>query len=99
MKYLLWFDAVLAAVGGVMMISVGFVGGVFWLYLDASPKTRSGLPSVAIITACFAALFGIALAAFFGLRRARSWHWVAQSLLVLSLPLIYELIIAQLQTQ
>jgi len=97
-KYLLWLDAILAAFGGVMMLAIGFVGGMFWLYVDTSPKTKAGLPSVVIITVCFAVLFAVALAAFLGLRRRRRWHWAAQAVLMLSLPLIYEVVLAHLQT-
>ena len=98
MKYLLWIDAVLAAVGGVMTIAVGFVALVFSLFINASPITRQGLPSVLVITGCFALLFILSAAATVGVRRARGWHWPLQALLVLSLPLIWTIVTGQLRS-
>lgn len=98
MKTLLWIDAVLAAVGGVMAISVGFVALVFGIFINSSPVTRSGLSGVLIITACFSLLFMLAAAATLGVRRARSWHWLLQAALVISLPLMWWVVTEQLRS-
>jgi predicted tellurium resistance membrane protein TerC len=98
LKYLLWADAVLAAVGATMTIAVGFVALVFSLYIDASPITRQGLSGVLIITSCFAVLFVVAVAATLGVKRARNWHWPLQALLALSLPLMWTIVTAQLRS-
>lgn len=98
MRYLLVADAVLAALGGVMALSVGFVALAFTIYVDASPKVRAGLPPVLIVTACFAAIFVLAGAAALGVRRERPWHWILQALLLIALPLLSALVLAQLRT-
>ena len=88
----------LAAVGAVMTIAVGFVALVFGLYREASPITRDGLSGVLIITACFAVLFVLSGAAALGVKRARSWHWALQIVLLIAMPLLWTLITAQLRS-
>lgn len=87
MRYLLYLDAALAALGAAMSLCIGYVCLVFLLYRDAAPEVRSGLAPVLAVAACSVSLALIGGAATYGLWKHRSWHWLAQAALAVLLPL------------
>ncbi len=98
MRYLLIVDLTLTAFGAAMSLAVGFVALVFTLNRDSSPKMEAGLPGVLIITACFIALFVVAGLAGLLLRRGLRWHWAAQTLLAVTLPVLWQTVFTHLQS-
>ncbi len=91
MKYLLGFDLVMAALGAAMTVAVGYVALTFAVY-SGDVRMRTGLPSVATITACFAVLRLPGRIPGWGLWKRRGWHWIGQGLLVVSLPLLFAVV-------
>jgi len=98
MRYLLIVDLTLTAFAAAMTIAMGFVSLVFASYRNASEKMQAGLSGVLIITACFISLFFISGLASLLLRRRLVWHWAAQALVVLALPVLWQILVAQLQS-
>jgi hypothetical protein len=97
LKYLLYLDVALAALGLAMSLSMGYVALVYALYLHASPKIGEGVPSVMAITACFLVLTIVAGAAAFGVWRSRTWRWPVQGALFVLLPMLFFVVRAHLQ--
>jgi hypothetical protein len=85
-KYLLYLDAALAALGVAMSLCIGYVALVFVIYRDAAPDMRNGLHPVLVVAACCLALALIGSAAWYGLWKRHAWHWAAQLALVVLLP-------------
>jgi hypothetical protein len=99
LKYLLYLDAALAALGVAMTAAVSYVCLVFGLYQDAEPAIRRGFPGLLIVSACFLALALIAGAATWGLAKRRRWNWWAQGVLGVSLPVLFLIVYSHLQGQ
>ncbi|WP_292997332.1 hypothetical protein [Nevskia sp.] len=97
MRYLLIVDLTLAALGAAFTIAVGFVALVFVVYRDTSAKMAAGLPSVLTLTACFVALTVLAGVAGWLLRAKKPSHWAAQAVLALSLPVLWQIVYANLR--
>lgn len=96
MKYLFGFDLVMAALGAAMMIAVGYVALTFAVYSQADVRMQHGLPGVLAITGCFAWLALTGGLAGWALRRRWRWHWLAQGVLLVSLPLLFRIVYANL---
>jgi hypothetical protein len=99
LKYLLYFDAALAALGVAMTVAVSYVCLVFGLYQHAEPAIRRGFPSLLVVSACFLALALIAGTATWGMWKRRRWNWWAQGLLGLALPVLFLITYSRLQGQ
>jgi hypothetical protein len=95
-RYLLYLDAALAALGAAMSLCISYVCLVYVLYRDAAPEMRSGLHPVLVVAACCLALALVAGAAAYGLWRRRAWHWAAQAALAAFLPCAFLAIHAEL---
>lgn len=99
MKYLLIFDAAVAALGAAMTVSVSYVCLVFGLYQSTEPMIRQGFPNLLIVSACFLALAVVASWATYGTWKRRRWLWQAQAALALLLPCLYLICRNRLQGQ
>ncbi len=97
LRYLLIVDLSLAAFGAALTIAIGFVALVFTIYQDASAKIAAGLPNILTLTACFIALMLLAGAASWLLRAKQPSHWLAQAVLALSLPVLWQIVFKTLQ--
>ena len=97
MRYLLIADFALAAFGAALTIAIGFVALVFTIYRDASLKIASGLPAILTLTACFVALMLIAGAAGGLLKARKPAHWAAQALLVVAIPVLWDIVFTTLR--
>lgn len=97
MRYLLIADFALAAFGAALTIAIGFVALVFTIYRDASLKIAAGLPAILTLTACFIALMLIAGAAGWLLKAKKPAHWAAQGLLVVALPVLWQIVFSTLR--
>jgi len=97
MRYLLIADFALAAFGAALTIAIGFVALVFTIYRDASLKIANGLPAILTLTACFIALMLIAGAAGWLLKAKKPAHWAAQGLLVVALPVLWQIVFSTLR--
>jgi hypothetical protein len=96
MKYLFGFDLVMAALGAAMTIAVGYVALTFAVYSSSDIRMQAGLPGVLKITACFALLTLLGGIPAWALWKQRRWHWIGQALLLIALPLLYQLVYANL---
>lgn len=81
MKYLLYLDAVLAALGVAMMLPMGYVCLVYALMPDAQPGMRQSFPNLVALTLCFVVLAVAGGIATWGMARRRAWNWPAQGML------------------
>jgi multisubunit Na+/H+ antiporter MnhB subunit len=99
LKYLLYFDAALAALGAAMTAAVSYVCLVFGLYQNTEPAIRRGFPGLLVVSACFLALALIAGTATWGMWKRRAWNWWAQGVLGVSLPVLYLIAYSHLQSQ
>lgn len=97
LRYLLIVDLSLAAFGAALTIAIGFVALVFTIYQNASAKIAAGLPNILTLTACFIALMLLAGAAGWMLKAKKPSHWVAQIVLAVSLPVLWQIIFKTLQ--
>ncbi len=61
---------------------------IFALSSGSQPAIGAEYPSLLAAAALFAALAGIAAAAFAGLQRGRSWRWYAQAAMWLALVML-----------
>jgi hypothetical protein len=86
MRYLLYLDAALTALGTAMTLGISFVCLVYSLNLDASPGMRAAFPALLTVSACFLGLAVAAGSATFALVRRRRWLWWAQAVLAIALP-------------
>ncbi len=98
MKYLLYVDAALAALGAAMTVAISYVCLVFGIYRNTSSEIHQGLPGLLIVSACFLILALVAGAATYGLVKRRAWHWPAQALLAVLLPVLYLVVYANLKS-
>ncbi len=98
MKYLLYVDVALAALGTAMTVSVSYVCLVFGIYRSSEPGMRQGFPSLLIVSACFLALALSAGAASYGLIKHRRWNWPAQAVLAALLPTLFFIVYANLKS-
>jgi hypothetical protein len=96
MKYLLYLDAALAALGAAMTVCVSYVCLVFVLYRDSEPSMRNGFPDLLVVSACFLALAVAGSAATYALWKRRPWNWPAQALLGLLLPCLFLIVYSRL---
>ena len=99
MKYLLYLDAALAALGVAMTVAVSYVCLVFGLYQSSTPAMQRGFPSLLVVSACFLALAVIAGLATYGLWKRRRWNWAAQGVLAVALPCLFLIVYSHLQGQ
>lgn len=97
LRYLLIVDLSLAAFGAALTIAIGFVALVFVIYRDASAKIAAGLPNILTLTACFVALMLLAGAASWLLKAKKPAHWLAQVVLAVSLPVLWQIVFKTLQ--
>ena len=97
MKYLLYVDAALAALGVAMTLAVSYVCLVYGIYQNTEPGMRQGFPSLLIVSASFLALAVAASVATYGLWKRRRWNWPAQAVLGVLLPTLYLIVTAHLQ--
>jgi hypothetical protein len=95
-KYLLYLDAALAALGAAMSLCIGYVSLVYLLYRDAAPEMRNGLQPVLVVCACCLVLALVGGAAWYGLWKRHAWHWAAQAALAVFLPCAFLAIHAEL---
>ena len=99
MKYLLYLDAALAALGVAMTVAVSYVCLVYGLYQDTEPAIRRGFPGLLVVSGCFLALALIAGAATWGLLKRRRWNWAAQAVLGVAVPVLFLVVYSRLQGQ
>ena len=99
MKYLLYLDAALAALGVAMTVTVSYVCLVFGLYQGSEPAIHRGLPGLLVVSACFLAMAVLACTATWGVWKRRSWNWWAQGVLAVALPCLYLIVYSHLQSQ
>ncbi len=99
MKYLLYADAVLLAVGVAMTVTLSVVCLLFAIYSGASPEITRGLPTLIFLTVAFSALTIFSGAAWQGIRRDARWKWLSQTTLAAAVPIIGILIIRRLASQ
>lgn len=97
LRFLLIVDLSLAAFGAALTIAIGFVALVFTIYQDASAKIAAGLPNILTLTACFVALMLLAGAAGWLLRAKKPVHWLAQGVLAVALPILWQLVFKTVQ--
>ena len=97
MKYLLYVDAALAAMGVAMTLSVSYVCLVYGIYQSSNADMRQGFPSLLIVSASFLTLAVAASVATYGLWKRRRWKWPAQAVLGALLPALYLIVTAHLQ--
>ena len=97
MKYLLYVDAALAALGLAMTVSVSYVCLVFGIYQSTEPGMRQGFPSLLIVSASFLALAVSAGVATYGLWKRRRWNWPAQAVLGVLLPTLFLVVYTHLK--
>ena len=97
MRYLLIVDLSLAAFGAALTIAIGFVALVFTIYQDASAKIAAGLPAILTLTACFVVLMLLAGTASLLLRARKPAHWVAQVVLAVSIPVLWQIVFSTLR--
>ena len=98
MKALLVLDLVLAALGGAMTLGVGFVALVYLVYGHTSVRMANALPGVSVVTGCFLMLALLGLLAGVLLRKRKPLHWAAQFALFGSIPFLWQIVIAHLQS-
>ena len=98
MKYLLYVDAALAALGAAMTVSISYVCLVYGIYQSSEPGMHRGFPSLLIVSASFLALTVSAGAATYGLLKRRYWNWPAQAVLAVLLPVLYLIVYANLKS-
>jgi len=96
-KYLLYVDAALAALGVAMTVSISYVCLVYGIFQHSEPGMRAGFPSLLIVSASFLALAVAACTATYGLWKRRSWNWKAQAVLGVLLPTLYLIVYANLK--
>lgn len=97
MKYLLYVDAALAALGVAMTVSISYVCLVYGIFQNSEPGMRAGFPGLLVVSACFLALAVAGCLATYGLWKRRSWNWKAQALLGALLPALYLIVYANLK--
>jgi len=97
LRFLLIVDLSLAAFGAALTIAIGFVALVFTIYRDASAKIAAGLPNILTLTACFVTLMLLAGAAGWLLRAKKPLHWLAQGVLLVALPILWQLVFKTVQ--
>ena len=97
MRYLLIVDLSLAAFGAALTLAIGFVALVFTIYQDASAKIAAGLPAILTLTACFIALMVFAGIASLLLRAKKPTHWVAQVVLAIAIPVLWQIVFSTLR--
>ena len=103
MKYLLYVDAVLAALGAAMTLPMIYLCLVYSLmaagkFPGALPTMRNGLDGVIEITVGFALLMALGGLATWALWKRRGWMWPAQGALALWLPVLYFVVRGSLQS-
>jgi hypothetical protein len=97
-KYLLYLDAALAALGVAMTVSISYVCLVYGIYQNSDPGMHRGFPGLLIVSASFLALSLSAGAATYGLIKRRQWNWLAQAVLAVLLPVLYLIVSANLKS-
>ncbi len=88
MRYLLFLDVALAALGATITVVMGFVVLVMYLNYDALPSISRDLPKVEVVTVCAVFLGLLSGMPAYGLWRRRRWWWAAQAVLLISLPVL-----------
>lgn len=99
MRYLLYLDAALAALGAAMTVAVSYVCLVFALYKSSEPAMQRGFPGLLTVSGCFLALWVIAGFATYGSWKQRRWNWAAQGVLALAVPVLFLIVYSRLQSQ
>jgi len=97
-KYLLYVDAALAALGAAMTVSISYVCLVYGIYQSSEPAMHQGFPSLLIVSASFLALTVSAGVATYGLLKRRHWNWPAQAVLAVLVPVLYLIVYANLKS-
>jgi hypothetical protein len=97
LKYLLYFDATMAALGVAMAVPMGFVCLVYGLMPDAMPGMRQSTPDLLIMTTSFVVLALLAGVATWGVWKRPGWNWWAQGVLGLALPMLSLIIYSHVQ--
>jgi len=98
-KYVLYLDAALLALGAVMAVTLAVVCLLFAVYYDVSLEIRRDLSSLVVVTAAFAGLTVVAAAATWSVWKQRRWRWPAQAALVAAVPLIARVVEAAISTR
>lgn len=68
--------------GATMALCIGVVCLLYYIYADADPEIRDGLPLLLRMTGLFVILAGLGLTAFIPLWRKNRWLWPTQALLL-----------------
>lgn len=84
MRYLTIVNGALFALFAALALVMGVVCILYLPYLETTPRLQSEWPSVLTTTAVFTLLTVSTGFGFYGLLRARSWRWIAQLLLLLT---------------
>lgn len=85
MRYLTIVNGALFALFASLAVVMGVVCIMYLVYLNAEPRLQSEWPAVLASTVIFAVLGVTSGFGFFGLLRGKSWRWIAQAVLLLSL--------------
>lgn len=97
MKYLLYLNLALAALGGAVSVVMAYVVLAMWYNRDALPSIGRALPNVVTVAACALLLAAVAGLSSYGLARRRRWMWAGQALLAVSLPVLLAAVLAHLK--
>ncbi|MBL6751365.1 MAG: hypothetical protein ISP90_12630 [Nevskia sp.] len=97
MKYLLYLNLALAALGAAVSVVMAYVFLAMWYNRDALPSIGRALPNVGAVAVCAVLLTAVAGLASYGLARRRRWMWASQAVLALSLPVLFVEVLAHLK--
>ncbi|ROH89473.1 hypothetical protein ED208_10050 [Stagnimonas aquatica] len=84
LRYLFILDVAIAVLGASMVIGVGVSALLLGWYLDTAPEYRDQVFTLVELTLVYLSATVAAGLAAWGLRRQRSWHWLAQAALLLA---------------
>jgi hypothetical protein len=88
-KYLLYLNLALAAIGTTVSVVLGYVVFAMWYNRDVLPSVVRDLPSVEVVGLCAVLLAVVAGLASHALWRRKPWRWAAEAALALLLPVLF----------